>query len=443
MMTEQRTEQDDFQAVLWGIFGQLTEVDALQKIRAKAWDHFLELGLPTRKNDVYRYIPLRNLFAKKYVAARPTDIAAKDIDPHVLPECSQSMLVFVNGHFRPSLSRMEALPKRVVALSLVDAMRTYGSFLNNQFIKMLKEETDPFAVVNAALHRDGLFLYLPPKTIIEKPVQILNLIDADQSAMWLLPRLQAFVGAQSQLSLVSTQGLLSGDKYGINMLVDIAIEEDAHLHYTQMVCGHHESIWSFDALRSTLKRNSSLKTVAVTDGAATVRNDYRIVLAGENAEARLNGVWMLGGKKEAHAHVLIDHQAPYCRSMQLFKGALDDCSHSSFEGKILVRQVAQKTEAFQLNNNLLLSDHANADSKPNLEIFADDVKASHGATVGQLDKEQIFYMKTRGFKESEAKNLLTYSFCKEVIDLIDIPSMHESLKKHVQSYLLKQEKAKA
>jgi Fe-S cluster assembly protein SufD len=131
----------------------------------------------------------------------------------------------------------------------------------------------------------------------------------------------------------------------------------------------------------------------------------------------------------------MEHKAPHCRSLQLFKTALNDFSSSSFEGKIIVRQAAQKTEAFQLNNNLLLSDHSSANSKPNLEIFADDVKASHGSTVGQLDKEQVFYMKTRGFNEETAKNLLVYSYCQEVIDQISIPSLKESLCNYVKGYL--------
>ena len=144
---------------------------------------------------------------------------------------------------------------------------------------------------------------------------------------------------------------------------------------------------------------------------------------------------MLSGKNESHTHVLVDHQAPNCRSMQLFKGALNDVSRSSFEGKILVRQLAQKTEAFQLNNNLLLSDRANADSKPNLEIFADDVKASHGSTVGQLDAEQIFYMKTRGFSDADAKNLLVYGYCQEVIEMISVDSVRLRLKSIAQNYM--------
>lgn len=434
MMTEQRTEREGFETLLWSLFGQINETDLFQKARVKAWDHFLELGLPERKDEAYRYVRLNNFFAQKYEAPRPAEIEAAAIDDFVLPECKRSVFVFVNGCFSPKLSCLDGLPNRLVAMPLTEAMRTYGGFLTNQWNRVLREETDAFAAINAALHSEGLFLYLPPKTIVETPVQLLNIIDPAGLPMLIMPRLQVFAGTQSQLSLVSIQAVVSHGGYVCNMVSDIAMEEDAHVQYTQIACGMRPDVWHFDALRASLKRNSVFKTVSVTDGAVAVRNDYRVALCGENAEASLNGVCMLGGRNEAHTHVVVDHQAPNCRSMQLFKGALDENSRSSFEGKILVRQAAQKTEAFQLNNNLLLSDRAHADSKPNLEIFADDVKASHGATFGQLDKEQIFYMKTRGFHEADAKNLLVYGFCQDVIDLISIPSVHEAMKARVRSY---------
>ena len=213
--------------------------------------------------------------------------------------------------------------------------------------------------------------------------------------------------------------------------------KEPRLDYTQALCGEHRLAWHLDAFRATLKRDSYLKTVSVTEGGMTVRNDYRITLAGENAEALLNGIWMLSDKREAHANIFIDHQAPICRSFQLFKDVLTDFSRSSFEGKIMVRQAAQKTEAFQLNNNLLLNDHAHADSKPNLEIFADDVKASHGATFGQLDPDQLFYLKTRGFSDETAKNLLIYGFCEQVIELIPILSLRQEFSHLVRNYLRK------
>jgi Fe-S cluster assembly protein SufD len=436
MITEPKSEQDAFQALLWSFYSQVAVTDSLQRIRAKAWDHFLELGLPSRNEEVYRYVRLRNFFSRTFALSHVTAVGNEATAPHIYPECTRSCLVFVNGHYSPTLSNIEGLPKRVVVVSLSEATRTFGSFLNNQWAKSLKEEVDPFAALNAAMHRDGVFLYLPPKTYVETPIQVLHLMDMRDAPMLIMPRLNVFAGTQSQLTLVSTQATLSGSGYAINQVADFAIEEGAQVHYMQANCGIPDDVWHFDAMRASLKRDGKLKTASVTDGSATVRNDYRVLLVGENAEALLNGIWMLNGKREAHTHVIMDHQAPYCRSMQLYKGALNDMSHSSFEGKILVRQPAQKTEAFQLNNNLLLSDRANAESKPNLEIFADDVKASHGATVGQLDNEQIFYMKTRGFSEADAKNLLVYGFCREVIDLIEIPSLRDKLTKFAERYMI-------
>lgn len=435
MMTEQREGQEAFQSFLCSLYGEVEPADALQKIRAKAWEHFLGLGLPTPKDDVYRYIRLKNLFLNQYEPSQAADVPLDAIDAHVLPECQQSVLVFINGQFSARHSRLEALPKRVVALTVAEGMKTYGGFLNSQFAKTLKEETDPFAAINIAVHRDGLFVYIPPKTIVEQPIQLLNVVDAKTAPMFIVPRAQIFAGMQSQVSFASTQAILSGDQYAFNMVTELAIEEDAHVRFIQAACDIPEKVWHFDALRAALKRDSTLKTVNVTKGSTTARFDYRAQLIGPNAEAVLNGVWMLDEKNESHTHVLVDHQAPNCRSMQLFKGALSDFSRSSFEGKILVRQAAQKTEAFQLNNNLLLSDRATADSKPNLEIFADDVKASHGTTVGQLDPNHIFYMRTRGFNDATAKNLLVRGFCQEVIDLIEIPSLNTQLGKVAQGYL--------
>ena len=430
MMTAPQSEQEGFQSLLWALYGQMSESgDPLQKIRAKAWDHFLELGLPSKQEEVYRYVRLRNLFSRTFTLAQTSELSREAIGQYILPECKQSVLVFVNGFYSPHLSNREAIPKKTVITSLAEAANTFATLFNNQWMRGIRDETDAFAAVNSALHREGLFLYMPPKTVVETPIQILNVIDARDSAMLIMPRVHVFAGAQSQMAIVSTQGLHSGKGYCINAVVDLSIEEDARIHYTQSAKSEADDVWHFDAMRAALKRNSSLKTISVTDGSATVRADYRVVLNGENAEALLNGVWMLNGKREAHTHVLMDHQAPHCRSMQLYKGVLNDTSRSSFEGKILVRQIAQKTEAFQLNNNLLLSDRANADSKPNLEIFADDVKASHGATVGQLDNEQVFYMKTRGFSEHDAKNLLVNGFCEEVLNLIQVPSLAEQWKR--------------
>lgn len=425
MMVQPGFDQDTFKTLLEEYFAQRNKNDPLQKMRAKAWDHFLELGLPTRQTEQYRYIKLRQLFSHHYQLAGECSIPQEDFSSAILPECKQSVLVFVNGYFKSDLSNTQAIPSKAVVTTLEESTRTYGLFLNNYWAKSLKEETDPFASLNNALHQQGLFVYIPPKTVIDVPIQILQIVHADQQMI--LPHVNIFVGAHSQVKVFETQKILSKEPYFINQVTEIAIEEGACMNYTQALCEEQPGSWHFHALRSSLKQNATLKTISVTEGSATVRNDYRVALTGENAEALLNGVWMLSDKKEAHTNVFIDHQAPHCRSYQLFKGVLNAFSRSSFEGKIMVRQAAQKTEAFQLNNNLLLSDHAHADSKPNLEIFADDVKASHGATVGQLDGDQLFYMKTRGFPDHEAKNLLIFGFCEQVIEMIESNALREAI----------------
>lgn len=407
----------------------------LQKMRAKAWDHFQEIGLPNRKDEAYKYLRLHQFYAQQYVAATPSNISSDLLTDYILPECVGSVLVFVNGYYQPSLSNLSNLSNRLIVAPLAEAMKTYGTFLNNQWAKSLKEEIDALAVLNAALHQQGIFIYLPPKYACEAPIQILQVVDTKDQPMLVLPRIHLFAGSQSQADFVTTLAYISGQGYAINQAADLAIEEGARIRYTQIVCNAPPDIWHFDALRTHLKRDSRFESIQVTQGSTTVRHDYRAVLIGENAEASLNGVWMLDSNRESHVHVLMDHQAPHCRSNQLFKGVLNDASRSSFEGKIYVRQAAQKTDAFQLNNNLLLSDRAHADSKPNLEIFADDVKASHGATIGQLDNEQLFYMRTRGFSDEEAKNMLVYSYCKEVIDLIPIPSLQAKITRQAKAYL--------
>lgn len=427
MMLEPGLEQETFKLLLEKCREQNKPVESMQRLKAKAWEHYLALGLPTKKNEAYRYIKLRQLFSQTYQPGEEIPLTENEIEQWILPESKQSVLVFVNGFFQPQLSNTDALPSKIFVSTIEEALSTFGAFINNQWSKGLKEETDSFAVLNAALHTKGAFLYIPPKCRIEAPIQILHIIDSSTNPSLLIPRLQLFVGSHAQVEVVHTQHHLSDQSYFVNMASEWAIEEGASVHYVQAQCNEHHRSWHFEAFRAVMKRDSKLTVTCATQGSLSVRNDYRVALTGENAEATLNSVSMLPNKQESHAHIFMDHQAPHCRSFQLFKSVLKDFSRSAFEGKIMVRREAQKTEAFQLNNNLILDDHAHADSKPNLEIFADDVKASHGATVGQLDPDQLFYMKTRGFTDAQAKNLLILGFCEQVIQTITIPSLKSAI----------------
>lgn len=402
-------------------------------IHNQAWDRFLQLGLPTKEMEVYRCIKLRSLYQQSFALAEPATCTLQDLTPYFLPECKGAVLVFVNGFFHPTLSQTAAIPDRIVISSFQEAQRTYGTFIHHHLTTSLKEESDPLTAANAALNDGGAFLYLPPKSVVTTPIQLLFVVNAE-TAIHLFPRLTVFCGAHSQLSLVSTQAVLAGTRYCLNQCTDMIIEEGAHAALYQIHDENPPEAWHFDAFRATLKQHSTCKVFAMTNGCAAMRSDYRVVLKGENADVQLHGIWMLQKKREAHTNVLVDHQAPRCHSMQTYKGVLNDSGRSSFEGKIFVGKLAQHTDAFQLNRNLLLSGRASAHSKPNLEIFADDVKASHGATVGPPDDEQLFYLKTRGCTSSDAKKILVQGFCQEVIDHIPSLSMKgfiaQKIKKH-------------
>lgn len=415
------------------------EPELLKKARARAWERFLELGLPKPKHDAYQYMNLRPLFAENFTPSQTAEIKKERILEAVLPESAHSYVVFVNGYFRKELSDTSGVPSSIVISTLTESMRPFGAFITNTWTKRLKEEVDLFAVLNLACYQDGLFIYIPPKVVVQAPIQLISIVDHTTELSWIMPRLQLFQGAHSEATYVTTLVCNSDKKYLYNQTTELTLEEGARAHLIQSAeSTYPESIapsWFFDDLRVELKRSAYFKAFQLSDGKSFLRRDSKIELAGEASEASLNGIWLLDGQKESHTHVVIEHQEPHTQSMQFFKGVLANSSRSSFQGKILVRKKAQKTEAYQLNNNLLLSDTAQANSKPNLEIFADDVKASHGATAGQLDPEELFYLKARGFPEQLAKACLIAGFCKEVVDELPIISLKEKVIERVQKYV--------
>ncbi len=417
MMTEQQSDSAQLNDILESLHSQMMKLDALTSLRTKSWETFQKLGLPKRKDELFKYMNLTRFYANTYAVADSKTVDEKEIAPYVLPECADSVIVFVNGAFQPELSKLSGLPNKMVVSKLADAMRTYGPLLTNQWTRSTNDEEDPFVAINGACHSDGAFIYLPPKVNCEVPLQLLYVVDVQVPTL-ISPRLHLLAGAQSSIKVIGTHAVLCGQGYFVNQVTEISLEDSANVNLSQVNSPTADDVYYFDAVRAFLKRDSSLRTVNLTEGSLTVRNDYRITLFGENSQACLNGVWMLKDKREAHCHVHMEHVAPNCRSNQLFKGVLHDFSHSSFNGKIVVEQLAQQTNAFQLNNNLLLSEGARAESSPNLKIYADDVKASHGATIGQLPDEELFYMRTRGLTETDAKNILVKGFCQEVIDML-------------------------
>lgn len=357
--------------------------DPLLKMRTKAWERFEAIGLPRKKQEQFQYL-------RKELQFPP--LAQKD----VALQTRRKGLVFVDGFYQEELSE---IPSPFVCLSIEKAMKTYGLFLQNRIAKLCEHESDPFAALNGAFQGRGAFLYIPPNTSLD-----LSLSEIYSQGAFSSPRLHIFVGRGSTLNIEARS---EGGAGFSNGFLDFVVDRDAKLHLTDETHG------DFSSIRAQLKKGAEAKCVLL---GSQVRTSIKMQLVEEEARMELYGLAHLEKTEESHIHALIEHIAPNCFSRQHFKSVLEDSSRFSFEGKIYVHPEAQKTQSYQLNNNLILSDEASANAKPNLEIFADDVKASHGATVGKLDEEELFYLRSRGLDLALARKWLIQGFCQEILD---------------------------
>lgn len=362
---------------LWA--DQLDASDLLIAVRQKYWDRFQTMGLPVFRHEDFFYV-------QKRFDALPS--LAKEEEGPVKGD-----ITFINGYLQP-----RSLAAPMVCLPLEQAMRSYGLFLQTRLMKWVELETDPFAVLNGAFQGRGAFLYVPPKC--KAALHITSIYLDDQMAS---PRLHLYLGRGAELTIsYSSEG-----KGGFsNALFDFVLDANAKLKWIDRAEGEMQ------AIRATLKQDSQIKMVLL---GKHLRTSARVQLTESNAEAELYGLADLEAG-ESHIHASMEHKAPNTRARQHVKSILKGKARFSFEGKIAVDPVAQKTESYQLAQSLILSEEAANFAKPNLEIFADDVKASHGATVGQLDEEQIFYLRSRGLKLQEAREWLIEGFRKEILD---------------------------
>ncbi|MGB7128432.1 MAG: Fe-S cluster assembly protein SufD [Candidatus Rhabdochlamydia sp.] len=406
-------------------FEKLKTADALSSLRQLAWKKFQELGLPNRAQDAFKYVSLHELHA--LIIDQISDIPEVDkehFEPEVLPESKHSYFLFVDGCFHPNLSNFSALPPQIKVLSLSGAMHSHKAFLQNHLQQQMQREQDPFAALNLALHSNGLFVYIPPKIVVNTPIQCLQVVT--EKAPFTAPRMQIVAGAHTQTKWIFSYLDHKSDAYLSLPLLDFTLEESAEVHIYSAEY-HKEHRLHFSSLRAALKKNASFQAMHLSAGGRVSRVNAHICLKEKESRTQLKGLFNLCGKATSHCHLTVEHKAPDTSSLQHFKGILNDFSRSSFEGKIKVDSEAQGTRAYQLNNNLLLSTGAIANSKPNLEIFADDVKASHGATVSQLNEDQLFYLETRGLSPIEAREMLLNAYAQEIIQEIPYRSLKEQI----------------
>ena len=417
-------------------YGEISSKGAINRVREKAWKRLQDIGLPTKEKETYRYVPLRKYYQCDLTLASK-DNELSSLDSKVLPECKNSCIVFVNGSFSPDLSSLSALPDGVDVLPLEEAFGRYSALLQGSMKSLLKTETDGFVLANLSMLNDGVFVYVPPGTIVEAPLQVLHVGSEAHSHEAYFPHMRVFSGANSHLKIYSSVDEKMTSSGHLYSLIDFQLNDGAQVDYSLKDCPESKEAWHFHMVRATLKRDSQFKSISATTGSATVRQDYFIELQEENAFADLSGAGLLSGLRQAHVNVLMRHLAPHCNSKQLFKNVVADTSKVSVEGKVFVDAIAQKTDAFQLINSLLIGEGM-AYTKPNLEIFADDVKCSHGATMGQIDDDILFYLKSRGIEEAAARSLLIKGFLASLVEGISLDSLRVELIEKVGNFLKKE-----
>lgn len=386
-------------------------------VRLKAWEKAQKLGFPKKRHELYQYLPLRLFYETSFDSYSESE----GLEECILRETASYpyRIVLINGKIASAFSSLEALAPYAVASDLNQASTQYRSLFSKR-LSVALGESDAFALFNLALYDRGLFFYVPPQTIMEEPILILNILSGDAHAAPVhIARLHIHGGAHSSFACTFKTVSLSQASHFHNPYIDISLEENARLHWCQIHAAEPKKpLWDFAYVRAQLKRNAKLEALHFSRGSKTVRADMRVALLEEGASAELKGLWTLTDGHHAHIATHVEHCAPHCQSMQHFKGVLSGHSQSSFTGKIFVHPEAQKTQAYQLNNNLILNRSAVAQTKPGLEIFADDVKASHGATVAQMNPSDLFYLQTRGIDQQAAKKLLVRGFCQEITSLI-------------------------
>ncbi len=357
--------------------------------RKKAGEKFTSLGLPTKKSDPFAYMPLLKLYDAQLLQESLAASAYGDI-------------AFHNGCFQ------EKTVDGVECMKLEDGIKKYGMFLSQALKKGIESEENPFALLNMQLHDEGAFVYIPPNAKTSTPLTITQHVETPTA----FSKVLVLVGRGACVDL-KIEAPHAHEKSFSHCMIDVHLEDGASCTLVSDSSLPHAG-WYFESVRFSQKRDTKSCYYMASKGGVGSRYDAVATLLAEGAETNLLGVHELKEKQQVHTHFLVNHLAPHCISNQKVKYGLFDASRSSFEGKIYVEKEAQKTEAYQLNNNLLLGSRAKAYSKPNLEIFADDVKASHGSTIGQLSEDELFYLQTRGLSKQQAEELLVRAFFEEM-----------------------------
>lgn len=390
----------------------------LGRLRQEALQRFGELGFPTVHHEEWRFTNLAPLTRIPFQPAREEDAKRPDkIEPAWVRNLSDHRLVFVNGYYCQALSSVTDLPPAVQVGSLAAALRKDGEQIEAHLARYADHRSHPFVALNTAFWQDGAYLRFPKGMILEKPVHVLFLSTAGELPLVSFPRSLIVVEREAQVTVVESYWRAGSNVCFSNAVSEIVVGENAALDHYKLL-GENDRSFHMAMLQVYQDRNANFSSCSVSLGGSLARNEVNAVLDAEGAECFLNGLYLAQGNQVVDNHTTLDHAKPHGASRELYHGILDGRATAVFNGRILVRPGAQKTDAIQKNRNLLLSKDAVIDTKPQLEIYNNDVRCTHGATIGQMDAEALFYLRSRGIGQEEARNLLIYAFAGDILERI-------------------------
>jgi Fe-S cluster assembly protein SufD len=409
----------------------------LARARTRAFERYAAAGLPTLRDEDWKYTSVAALEKRafNFAAGSPGGVDPAQLASLALPGCAR--LVFVNGRHAPALSQLGALPQGVAVGSLAAALAARPERFESWLGGAAETPGTGFTALNAALWADGACIELAPGTALEAPLQLLFITTRGDLAV--CPRNLIHLGAGAHAEIVEQHVDIDEAAYFTNAYTEIVLERGATLTHSKLQQESRRA-WHIADIRALQGRDSRFTSQSFALGGLLSRCDIATRLDAEGCEATLLGLYLADGRQHMDHHTRIDHARPHGTSRQLYKGMLDGAARAVFNGKVIVHPDAQGSDAQQSNRNLLLSPQAEVDTKPQLEIYADDVKCSHGATVGQLDAEQIFYLRTRGVDEASARALLTFAFAAEVVGKVGLAALRARLEALLRGRLPEQVK---
>lgn len=401
------------------LFNQIEQLKStLSSERADALSQFLAAGFPTKKDEEYKYTDLSEAVNKQYSLTPKQEfhITKEQLDQLHLGEEHFDFIVFVNGKFQKALSKISV--ENAEFLTLNNAFSSNKDLIEKYF-NQIKPKNTAFTALNDALYSDGFFLFVPKNTVIEKPIHLFYISENQNENIFYTTRNLLIVEEGAKVEVIESHHNFDETYTFTNSVTEIFVGKNAKADWHKLQ-NDSQTTYLVDSTFAKQERDSLATVNTFAFGGKLVRNNLDFIHTGENINSFMNGITIIGNEQLVDHHTAVHHNEPNCESYQNYKGVFKDKAHGVFNGKVFVNKIAQKTNAYQQNNNILLSEGATIDTKPQLEIFADDVKCSHGCTVGQLNDEALFYLRARGISKKEAQALLLYAFANDAMENIDI-----------------------